>query len=75
MASNPTTSPLPSEPDPVLPEETSPLLARLKALAPSPHVAKIILAVVRIVIAAAAVVFIYVRLSEIGWDATLAALP
>ena len=66
---------MPSESDPGPPAETSPLLAKLKALAPEPRVAKIILNVVRTIIAAAVVVFMYQRLSEIGWDATWAALP
>lgn len=52
-----------------------PLIARLKALAPEPRVTRIILTSVRVVIAIAVVVFMYVRLNEIGWDATWAALP
>jgi hypothetical protein len=52
-----------------------PLVARLKALAPPPHVTKIILTVIRVVIAVAVVAFLYVRLNDIGWAETWAALP
>ena len=50
-------------------------MARLKALTPEPHITRIILNLIRAVIAAAVVVFLYIRLNEIGWDATWAALP
>lgn len=72
---------MPSETDPSPPAEprlpplVAQLFARLKALAPEPRVAKAILTAVRLLIAAAVVVFMYVRLSEIGWAATWAALP
>lgn len=71
---------MPSEPDLAPPDlapraDLPPLVARLKALAPPPRVTKIVLTVVRTVIAVAVVAFMYERLSEIGWDATLAALP
>lgn len=68
---------MPSESDPVSPADPGQhfLVAKLKALAPEPRVAKIILTIVRAVIAVAVVAFMYIRLSEIGWDATVAALP
>ena len=65
---------MPSEPE-SSPLTDSALIARLKALAPPPRVTRIILTSVRVVIAAAVVVFMYIRLSEIGWNATWAALP
>lgn len=68
---------MPSESEPLLPDDANlpPWVARLKALAPPPHITRIIFSVVRAVIAVAVVVFMYVRLNEIGWAATWAALP